>query len=105
MRKLTTEVSTHWSPLNTTVCWLPSKVISDAFIWWARSTPAWYGVAGSPVVETTTILPGPGEVAAATTGVGGTGHSAQMSRGAYPVKLPYDENGAAARMRRSASAH
>ena len=31
-RKFTTAVSTHWSPLNTTVCWVPSKVISAASI-------------------------------------------------------------------------
>ena len=30
IRKSTTAVSTHRSPLNTTVCWVPSNVISDA---------------------------------------------------------------------------
>ena len=69
-----TAVSTHASPLNTTVCWVPSKVISDASSCRARSTPAWYGVAGSWVVDTTTTLPGPGEPAGCGVDVGGTGH-------------------------------
>src|SRR6201991_502228 len=105
MKKLTTAVSTHWSPLNTTVCWVPSNVISAAPIWRARSIPAWYGVAGSCVVETTTTLPGPGEEAGCGVDVGGTGHIAHRSRGANPVKVPYSTNGAAARIWRSAPAH
>ena len=98
-------MSTQASPLNTTVCWVPSNVISDAPIWRARSTPAAYGVAGSRVVDTTTTFPGPGDVAGCGADVGGTGHIAQMSRGANPVKAPYARNGAASRICRSASAH
>ena len=64
-----------------------------------------YGVAGSWVVETTTTLPGPGELAGCGVDVGGTGHIAHTSRGANPVKSPYAMNGATCRICRSASAH
>jgi len=47
----------------------------------ARSTPAAYGVAGSCVVETTTTLPGPGEVAGWGVDVAGTGHIATRRAG------------------------
>ncbi|COZ25203.1 Uncharacterised protein [Mycobacterium tuberculosis] len=52
--------SMQLSPWNTTVCWVPSKVSNEPRSWFARSTPALYGVAGSWVVDTTTVGTRPG---------------------------------------------
>ena len=42
------------------MCWVPSKVSNEPCSWFARSTPALYGVAGSRVVETTRVGARPG---------------------------------------------
>src|ERR1700710_741449 len=80
--------STQALPWNTTVCWVPSKVSSEPPSCLARSTPAWYGVAGSFVVEITSVGGRPFTETSCGCVVGGTGHNAQVSFGAYPVNSP-----------------
>src|ERR1700710_2099910 len=74
--------STQALPWNTTVCWVPSKVSNEPPSCLARSTPAWYGVAGSFVVETTRIGGSPLTEIWCGSEVGGTGHIAHVLNGA-----------------------
>ncbi|SKU47302.1 Uncharacterised protein [Mycobacteroides abscessus subsp. abscessus] len=54
----------------------------------ASSTPAWYGVAGSYVVETTSSLGSPAAWMGCGLLVGGTGQNAHTPSGAFPVNSP-----------------
>lgn len=87
-------------PLNTAVCWVHlCGVINGAPSWRAKTTPAWYSVAGSCVVDTTTTWPGAAGAAGAGAQGRGTGQNEQMSRSALRVNAPYDANGATCRVR------
>ena len=71
--------------------WLvPSTVSSDASSAFARLTPAWYGVAGSFVVEMTYSFGKPSTCGRCGSDVGGTGQKSQgslVARGGSPESM------------------
>src|SRR3954471_3709172 len=68
--------STHVQPEPTAPCWVPSTVSNRACSASASATPDAYGVAGSPVVDTTSTVGRPSACGTCRLLVGGAGHSA-----------------------------